>query len=936
MRGSRLCALAATIVIGLLLSPGLFAQATGDFRSFQNGNWNDVNSWERFNGSTWVNPAPNTPNATEGIVTILSGDTITVSDADSIDQLVIDGVLTVNDTLVVQDGTGSDAIVNGTVIMANAVGRLSLSSVGTPDISFASGSVYRHAVNGGSMPIATWGTGSTCEITGVTANSPANGNQSFHNVTWNCPGQTSNLNLGWNGNTIGGDITVISTGTGRWQMCAPTTGNSATVTINGDIIQSAGNFTTNGTSNGTTTITINHYGDINVTGGNFSISRGSQGGTGTTTWKLFTGNFTMTNGTTQNSNSGGARFFFALTDTQTISLSSSVTVQSGFNFTVDTSTTLIIASGLDTLTGTVENRGTISAVDPITFGSTGTYRHARNGGSIPVATWATGSTCEVTGATSSAPGNRAQNFYNFTWNCPGQSTNLNVGWQIGTSIGGTLTVTSSNWNHASTSSPANQFRLFGGAGSCTINNIVVNGYNAVLTPQGSAYVDTVNVTGNITLSKGGMLSLANSGSALTDFYVHGSFTVVDSAYIGKSSSSNASRFIFSGQDKSYTTPSTGVTYFSAPNFVVTTGSSLDLGASIVGGDGSFRVDSGAVLGSGHPAGLTGNVTCTGVNGGGNSFSKLGVYAFNGSTAQVTGSLLPDSVSGLIIDNTSGVTLSDTLMAGDVTFTNGKLILGANVLVADTINGINSSRYVVTDAAGSLTLKSVGSATVLFPIGTAFSYAPVWVTNHGTTDTFSASVATDVAPAPAGGRVMLKWNIAEAVAGGSTSKLKFGWMASQENAAMVADRPNSINFFSMTDTTEVGKGYYSTQFATEPHTADRDSIASFGPFALGRFKGTATSVEDDIALIPDVFRLQQNYPNPFNPSTTIKYDIPAAAHVTLRVYDALGRMVAELVNRDHQPGFHSVEWNAGQSTSGVYFCRIVAGDFVSVKKLILVK
>ncbi|KKR71183.1 MAG: Hemagluttinin repeat-containing protein, partial [Candidatus Woesebacteria bacterium GW2011_GWA2_40_7b] len=61
MRGSRLCALAATIVIGLLLSPGLFAQATGDFRSFQNGNWNDVNSWERFNGSIWENPAPNTP-----------------------------------------------------------------------------------------------------------------------------------------------------------------------------------------------------------------------------------------------------------------------------------------------------------------------------------------------------------------------------------------------------------------------------------------------------------------------------------------------------------------------------------------------------------------------------------------------------------------------------------------------------------------------------------------------------------------------------------------------------------------------------------------------------------------------------------------------------------------------------------------------------------
>ena len=62
MRSSRLIAVAATIaVFFVLLSPGLLAQTTGDFRSFQNGNWNDVNSWERYNGTIWVNPAPSTP-----------------------------------------------------------------------------------------------------------------------------------------------------------------------------------------------------------------------------------------------------------------------------------------------------------------------------------------------------------------------------------------------------------------------------------------------------------------------------------------------------------------------------------------------------------------------------------------------------------------------------------------------------------------------------------------------------------------------------------------------------------------------------------------------------------------------------------------------------------------------------------------------------------
>ena len=196
------------------------------------------------------------------------------------------------------------------------------------EIIFAGSGKYQHEQDGGVVPIAEWRQNSIIQFDSLKTTAPSNANQDFYNVVWNCPNQTVNLNLGWNGNTISGNITIRSTGTGRWQMCAPAVNTSATVTINGDIIQTGGNFTTNGTSNPGTTITINHSGDINVTGGNFSISGGSQGGTGTTVWNLTGGNFSMSNATTQNSNSAGAKFVFKRQGTQSMTLGSGNTLTS--------------------------------------------------------------------------------------------------------------------------------------------------------------------------------------------------------------------------------------------------------------------------------------------------------------------------------------------------------------------------------------------------------------------------------------------------------------------------------------------------------------------------------------------------------------------------------------------------------------------------------
>ncbi|MBN2367163.1 MAG: T9SS type A sorting domain-containing protein, partial [Calditrichaeota bacterium] len=91
-----------------------------------------------------------------------------------------------------------------------------------------------------------------------------------------------------------------------------------------------------------------------------------------------------------------------------------------------------------------------------------------------------------------------------------------------------------------------------------------------------------------------------------------------------------------------------------------------------------------------------------------------------------------------------------------------------------------------------------------------------------------------------------------------------------------------------------------------------------------------------AEIPKVFALFQNYPNPFNPVTTIRYDVPKQSQVTVKIYDVMGREVAELVNDPHAAGSYSVIWNANYFASGIYYYRMKAGDFVSVRKLVLMK
>ncbi|MCE1187869.1 MAG: T9SS type A sorting domain-containing protein [Ignavibacteria bacterium] len=92
----------------------------------------------------------------------------------------------------------------------------------------------------------------------------------------------------------------------------------------------------------------------------------------------------------------------------------------------------------------------------------------------------------------------------------------------------------------------------------------------------------------------------------------------------------------------------------------------------------------------------------------------------------------------------------------------------------------------------------------------------------------------------------------------------------------------------------------------------------------------------LAAKPERYELMQNFPNPFNPVTTIRYQLPERAFVTLAVYDITGRKIAELIRGEQGAGRHEVNWNASSMASGVYLYRLEAGTFSQTKKLILLK
>jgi hypothetical protein len=231
----------------LFLSANIFSQSNGDFRTNGVGKWNAAATWQTYNGTSWVSASA----APTGSENILIRDSVDVNVPVTITGSIVDSIN----------------------------GKLGNSST---NLTFGDKGIYEHAFNGGSLPVATWGVGSTCLYTGITANMPSNSSQNFYNVSWNCPNYgTSALNFGWNNNTIFGNVNVIKGNTSKTylRLTASNIGNQApganVITINGDInlLDTTSALTSTGSS-GQDTIEIHVLGSI-TSNSVFNLANGS-------------------------------------------------------------------------------------------------------------------------------------------------------------------------------------------------------------------------------------------------------------------------------------------------------------------------------------------------------------------------------------------------------------------------------------------------------------------------------------------------------------------------------------------------------------------------------------------------------------------------------------------------------------------------------------
>lgn len=460
--------------------------------------------------------------------------------------------------------------------------------------------------------------------------------------------------------------------------------------------------------------------------------------------------------------------------------SESITVQS---------TDSIFVNVAVSITGTLINKGIVEPNGLLTIANGGTYQHDRNDGRIPISTWAEGSTILITGITDTTPNDRDQDYYNLTFNTPGQLANFNMNLN-GNTIGGDVKVINTGLGRwYLTTAPATDTSIVTIKG-----NVIVEG--GAFAVQGTSNAQTTFIVhhyGNIEVTGGNFsVSRGSQAGGTTTWYLYeGNFSMSNATTQSSTATPGGAKFIFMKPGTQTLTLGEGNTLTALP-MEVSSGTTLDMGASKLAGNGIFTLNKGATLMTSLAGGvaeiLAGVVATV-------TLADESSYGFNGTAAQITSSRMPTTVGDLVINNPAGITLSQ----------------------ATTINGVLRL------------MAGVFDNTIPFTLG-----------------------------------------------------------------------PNG-------------------------------SISYEG----GSLK-VPTSVERLPEIISTEFALQQNYPNPFNPSTTIRYELPKGANVTLKIYDLMGHEVAELVNEKHDAGAYEIVWNASGVASGMYFYRVTAGNFTSVRKLILMK
>ncbi len=282
-------------ILLLLILPGveLFGQTLGDYRTNGNVQFNNAANWQVYDGAVWVAAAVD-PGLGSGVITIRNGHTATVAASETLDQLIVEagGTLRVNASRNLTIGNGVELFDLEVYGIIDNYGNINTSANPGAAIRFHDNSLYNHRLNGGTIPEATWLTNSTCEVLSVTNIIPAGLNQIFGNLTWNCSGQTGDIDVNSN-LEVRGMFTMASTNTrylristlgsyainlggytqtgGRLNLA--TGGFTCTFNLSGDFYFSGGNFLTSGSGVGNINFVGPGLQNFIRTGGAFSNTR---------------------------------------------------------------------------------------------------------------------------------------------------------------------------------------------------------------------------------------------------------------------------------------------------------------------------------------------------------------------------------------------------------------------------------------------------------------------------------------------------------------------------------------------------------------------------------------------------------------------------------------------------------------------------------------
>ena len=242
-------------------------------------------------------------------------------------------------------------------------------------------------------------------------------------------------------------------------------------------------------------------------------------------------------------------------------------------------------------------------------------------------------------------------------------------------------------------------------------------------------------------------------------------------------------------------------------------------------------------------------------------------------------------------------------------------------IPDVNTSLGTIRFTITDSSKNSLISWNNSLIVVYDV------------NDNIIDTSGNFVDPGVFPLPVelsyfsalinSNNVSLSWKTATEV---NNNGFEIERKADSRNSSWVRlgfvqghGNSNSPKEYSFTDKNLTG----GTKFAYRLKQIDNDGKYQY-------------SKEVEVEVIPLTYELSQNYPNPFNPVTEIKYNLPEASRVVLKVYNIIGQQVASLVNGNIDAGFHSVMFDGSNLPSGTYIYRLQTNNFVQVKKMVLLK